>query len=208
MWRGRAGRAGRVLGSWLDEGCKENVNQTITLHAIDWDGREVISTEKKRKLRPPPLFWYKVFSACTRPHVVFPAAVFVHAAGKAFTRKHFCHLWVFYQMQSEFNTISERSSVQTTAAVLTFILTKALRTAHKYIHKMFTCSVISLLFCCFFHPCNKHIRINTEQLGSCSWWAAGLYCFLGFFLVSRPDRARNMKLTVKILNAQHLSVAV
>lgn len=24
-----------VLGSWFDEGCKENVNQTITLHVID-----------------------------------------------------------------------------------------------------------------------------------------------------------------------------
>lgn len=25
----------RALGSWFDEGCTENVNQTITLHLID-----------------------------------------------------------------------------------------------------------------------------------------------------------------------------
>lgn len=61
----------RVLGSWFDEGCKENVNQTITLHAIDWNGREVISTEKKGKLRPLLMFWYKVFCLCTHLHVTF-----------------------------------------------------------------------------------------------------------------------------------------
>lgn len=36
--RGRetpGGGGERGLGSWFDEGCKENVNQTITLHVID-----------------------------------------------------------------------------------------------------------------------------------------------------------------------------
>lgn len=62
--------AERELGSWFDEGCKENVNQTITLRVIDWDGREVISTEKKGKLRPLLMFWYKVFFHCTHFPVV------------------------------------------------------------------------------------------------------------------------------------------
>lgn len=37
--RQRKGEGGRerkrALGSWFDEGCTENVNQTITLHLID-----------------------------------------------------------------------------------------------------------------------------------------------------------------------------
>ena len=34
-WRDSERRREGVLGSWFDEGCKENVNQTITLHVID-----------------------------------------------------------------------------------------------------------------------------------------------------------------------------